>query len=142
MPAQPKITMIAGDSRRLQQRKRILVVDVVPLIDVDDAALSEVRAELARVCVQGEKLRIHRAEVNDLLAGLAGDGSFGLPIGYAAVLERRLGQSLERRLGIEGPFHRACTGVQCDHAVEGGADIERVIGKDRGRRPDRGRKLS
>ncbi|MGY3451999.1 hypothetical protein ACVILH_004341 [Bradyrhizobium sp. USDA 4353] len=134
--------VIAGDRRRLQQRQRIFVVDVVPLVDVEDALVREALAELSGIGVHGEELRVHGAEIDDLLARLAGDGIGRLPIGDAAVLQRRLCQRLQRRLGIEGPFDLAGPGVQRDHAIERRADVQRVVCKDGGGGPDAGRPLA
>ena len=116
---------VVEDGRRLQQRQRPLGVGGVEAVDVEDAALAEVGAGLAGVGVDRMELRVHRADIDALLARLAGRGLGGGPVGDAAVLQVGLGQRLEHRVAVVGPLDRAGVGLEREDSVEGGADIER-----------------
>ncbi len=134
-PAQQQ--MIANHGGRLQQRQRPLGVGVVPLIDVEHAVIGKTLAFFTGIGIEREQACVHRAHVDDLLAGLARHRLFGRPVGYAPVLEHRLGQGLLLGVGIERPLRFAGGRIEGDQSIERRADIERVVGKDRRRRPDR-----
>ena len=134
-----EVERVAEDGGRLQDRQRPLGVGGVEVIDVEDAVRAEVGTGRAGVGVDGVQLGVHRADIDALVAGLAGDRALGLPVGDAAVLEVGLGQRLEHGMGVVGPLHAAGVGLDREDPVERRADIDGVVDEERRRRPDRRR---
>ena len=124
-----------------RMRQRPFGVFNIPLVDIDDAALAEIGAGLARVGIDRMQLRIHRADIDALLARLRRGRGIRLPVGDAAVLEIGLRQRFKHRLGVIGPFHLAGIGLEREDPVEGRAEIDRVVDEKRRRRPHCRRKI-
>jgi hypothetical protein len=127
---------VADHRWRLEEREGEDGVHVVPLVDVQHPALAELLAKLARVGVHGVEMGVHGSDQEALLAGAVLPA---FPVGHAPVLESGLGQRLQGGLGVVGPALLPCGGVEREDAVEGRAEVERAVGVDRGRGPDRRR---
>ena len=89
-----------------------LAFNKIPLVDVDDATAAEIGTGLAAIGIDRMQLGIHGADVDPLLARLARGDRFRLPIRDAAILQIRLGQRLEHRLGVVGPFDFSGVGLK------------------------------
>src|SRR6478736_3370663 len=98
--------------------------------------LTEIAARLAGVGVDGVELGVHRADVDNLLALHSTLHILGLPVGYAAVLQVRLRQRFEHRVGVELPFLFSGTRIERYDPVERSADIQGFVDKQRRRGPN------
>ena len=118
------------DGGRLDQAHLPFVVGVVEAIDIDDAVLAEAGTGLAGVGIHAVQLALHGADIDHLLAGLAGRGHRRRPIGDAAILQALVFQTAGAA-GVIAPLLRAGVGLDREDLVARRADIHRVVHEQR-----------
>ena len=124
---------LADDHRR---RGRVVLPLGDALLDAlaqcDAPGLAEVRAQLARVGVEREQLRIFRAVEQTAPARRARPCRGIFPVRQAAAVERiRSLGSARAQAGIEHPALLAGLGCEREHALEGSAVVQRVADHER-----------
>src|SRR6185437_814605 len=95
--------------------------------------VAEARAGLAGIGIHGMKFGIFGSDIQDFLAGLAGHGIGGVPVGKAATLDDL--PLLEICLGAVDPFGLPAIGGNREDPRIGRADIDGVVDEQRRRRP-------
>ena len=124
-PAQDQRVLVDGG--RLNESQLELLVLGRPGIDIHDAIVAEARALLARIGIHAMQFAKLGADIDHLLAGLAGFGQRRSPVSNAAALQAL---TFRRAVGSAGgidPLGLAGVRLDREDAVPGGADIDGVV---------------